>query len=81
GAYFDRWEEETGVYEANCLVKVDDKGFFIYWKSEDREGQVIECSQVSDIRASVPPKDPKLAMDLAGRGAGSLESRSLTVCS
>ena len=28
--------QETGVYEANCLVKVDDKGFFIYWKSEDR---------------------------------------------
>jgi len=38
GAVFDRWfeDKETTEYEANCLFKVDEYGFFIYWKSNDK---------------------------------------------
>ena len=50
GDYFDRWDEENGSLEQNCLFRVDNYGFFIYWQSEGRDGQVIELSQVSDIR-------------------------------
>ena len=50
GDSFDRWDEENGTLEQNCLFRVDSYGFFIYWKSEGRDGQVIELSQVSDIR-------------------------------
>lgn len=50
GDYFDRWDEENGTLEQNCLFRVDSYGFFIYWQSEGRDGQVIELSQVSDIR-------------------------------
>ena len=50
GDYFDRWDEENGSLEQNCLFRVDSYGFFIYWQSEGRDGQVIELSQVSDIR-------------------------------
>ena len=50
GDYFDRWDEENGSLERNCLFRVDNYGFFIYWQSEGRDGQVIELSQVSDIR-------------------------------
>nr|ABJ96343.1 phospholipase C beta [Chaetopterus pergamentaceus] len=81
GSFFDRWEEETGVYEPKSFVRVDEYGFFIYWKSENREGQVIECSQVSDIRNGVAPRDPKLAMELQNKGSDSLESRTVTICS
>ena len=50
GDYFDRWDEENGSLEQNCLFRVDNYGFFIYWQSDGRDGQVIELSQVSDIR-------------------------------
>jgi len=28
--------QESSTLEPNCVVKVDDYGFFIYWKSEGR---------------------------------------------
>jgi hypothetical protein len=38
GAVFDRWTEEKDntELELNCTFKVDEYGFFIYWKSEGR---------------------------------------------
>lgn len=81
GEYFVRWEEEIGVYEPGCFVKVDEFGFFIYWKSEGKEGQVIECSQVSDVRVGPAPKDAKISAELEMRGTGTLEQRTVTVCS
>lgn len=40
GATFDRWYEdkETTTFEANCVIKVDEYGFFLYWKAD---GKVI----------------------------------------
>ena len=35
GSLVDRWTED-GDFESDCTVKVDDCGFFIYWKSESR---------------------------------------------
>ncbi|ELU10536.1 hypothetical protein CAPTEDRAFT_141433 [Capitella teleta] len=46
-----------------------------------QEGQVIECSQVSDIRGGTPPKESRLAAELEARGSGTLDSRTVTVCS
>lgn len=50
GDYFDRWDDENGTLEQNCFFRVDSYGFFIYWQSDGHDGQVIELSQVSDIR-------------------------------
>lgn len=38
GSVFDRWfeDKETTEYEPNCLFKVDEYGFFIYWKSDGK---------------------------------------------
>lgn len=38
GSTFDRWfeDKETTEYEPNCLFKVDEYGFFIYWKSDGK---------------------------------------------
>ena len=38
GCVFDRWTEEkdNNELEPNCMFKVDEYGFFIYWKSEGR---------------------------------------------
>ena len=34
---------QDGDYESDCLVKVDDCGFFIYWKSEPRVSSTRGC--------------------------------------
>ncbi|XP_052748819.1 1-phosphatidylinositol 4,5-bisphosphate phosphodiesterase isoform X2 [Galleria mellonella] len=84
GAVFDRWTEEKDntELEQNCLFKVDEYGFFIYWKSEGRDGDVIELCQVSDVRSGgVPLKESKLSSSLQNKHGESLEDKSLTICS
>ncbi|KAG8201635.1 hypothetical protein JTE90_012705 [Oedothorax gibbosus] len=83
GCIFDRWEEEKeqAVYEPNALFKVDEYGFFIFWKSEGRDGQALELSQVNDIRAGGVPKDAKLLTELQAKCKTNLEEISLTICS
>lgn len=83
GCVFDRWNEEkdSSDTEPGCLFKVDEYGFFIYWKSEGREGDVIELCQVSDIRAGGLPKDSRLLSQLSGKHGDNLEEKSLTICS
>lgn len=83
GCVFDRWSEEKDSFqlEHRCLFKVDEFGFFIYWKSEGNDGDVIELCQVSDIRAGGLPKDQKLLKLLQEMHSDSLEEKSLTICS
>ncbi|KAJ0060963.1 hypothetical protein NL108_003265 [Boleophthalmus pectinirostris] len=50
GALFDRFDEDPYMFEPNCQMKVDENGFFITWKSEGKEGQVLECSLINSIR-------------------------------
>ncbi|KYM81957.1 1-phosphatidylinositol-4,5-bisphosphate phosphodiesterase [Atta colombica] len=84
GSVFDRWfeDKETTEYEPNCLFKVDEYSFFIYWKSDGKDGDVIELAQVSDIRYGGTPKDPKLCNKLSKYGTfEQLDQKSLTICS
>ncbi|XP_063228854.1 1-phosphatidylinositol 4,5-bisphosphate phosphodiesterase isoform X2 [Bacillus rossius redtenbacheri] len=84
GCVFDRWTEEKDStdLETGCSFKVDEYGFFIYWKSEGHDGDVIELCQVSDVRAGgVPNKDQKLLMNLQQKHGDNLEEKSLTICS
>ncbi|XP_044144661.1 1-phosphatidylinositol 4,5-bisphosphate phosphodiesterase beta-4 isoform X2 [Bufo gargarizans] len=83
GAMFDRYEEESFAFEPNCLFKVDEFGFFLTWKSEGKEGQVLECSLINSIRYSIAPKDPKIlsALEAVGKAENELEGRIVCVCS
>uniref|UniRef100_A0A8C8YSW2 1-phosphatidylinositol 4,5-bisphosphate phosphodiesterase n=1 Tax=Prolemur simus TaxID=1328070 RepID=A0A8C8YSW2_PROSS len=83
GAVFDRYEEESFVFEPNCLFKVDEFGFFLTWKSEGKEGQVLECSLINSIRLGAIPKDPKIlaALETVGKSENDLEGRIVCVCS
>lgn len=48
GAVFDRWTEDGSIdTEPECMFKVDECGFYIYWKSEGHEGDVLDLSQVN----------------------------------
>ena len=44
------------IADVSIPNRVDQYGFFIYWKSEGREGDVKELSQVNDIRGGELPK-------------------------
>lgn len=65
-SFYFRWTEEKDntELELQCTFKVDEYGFFVYWKSEGKEGDVIELCQVSDIRAGGLPKVIKLTVRL-----------------
>ena len=46
GAVFDRWSEEDNDLELEAEFRVDENGFYIYWKSDGRDGDVLDLSQV-----------------------------------
>lgn len=52
GAVFDRWTEEKDNtdLEYACTFKVDEYGFFIYWKSEGRVSIQNTTVRVKKIR-------------------------------
>lgn len=47
GCVFDRWSEEKDNVEIEygCTFKVDENGFFIYWKSENRVSFILDYKQ------------------------------------
>jgi len=83
GATFDKWTEdkENSNYEPDCLFKVDEFGFFVYWKSAGNEGAVLELSQVSDIRTTTLPNDKKIADKLIKKHGADCADKSLAFCS
>ncbi|XP_021322946.2 1-phosphatidylinositol 4,5-bisphosphate phosphodiesterase beta-4 isoform X1 [Danio rerio] len=83
GACFDRFDEDPLVFESNCFFKVDESGFFLTWKSEGKEGQVLEFSLINSIRDASALKDPKVlcALEASGKCESNLEDRIICICS
>uniref|UniRef100_A0A673LP02 1-phosphatidylinositol 4,5-bisphosphate phosphodiesterase n=1 Tax=Sinocyclocheilus rhinocerous TaxID=307959 RepID=A0A673LP02_9TELE len=83
GRVFIRFIQDPLVFESNCFFKVDAFGFFLTWKSEGKEGQVLEFSLINSIRDTSVPKDPKIlsALEAAGKCESNLEDRIICICS
>ncbi|XP_051500237.1 1-phosphatidylinositol 4,5-bisphosphate phosphodiesterase beta-4-like isoform X2 [Myxocyprinus asiaticus] len=83
GAVFDRFDEDPFVFEPSCHFKVDEFGFFLTWKSDGKEGQVLECSLINSIRPGVVSKDSKIvgSLEAAGKNETDLDGRIICVCS
>ncbi|KAI3385216.1 hypothetical protein SNEBB_001958 [Seison nebaliae] len=85
GGVFERWDDCVGMYEADCFVRVDEYGFFLYWKCPNKEGQLLDVSHISDVRQGRAPTDPKindLLMTFSlSEGLGNIEERTFTICS
>ncbi|XP_059354046.1 1-phosphatidylinositol 4,5-bisphosphate phosphodiesterase beta-4 isoform X2 [Carassius carassius] len=83
GAVFDRFDEDPFVFEPSCHFKVDEFGFFLTWKSDGKEGQLLECSLINSIRPGVVPKDPKIlaSLEATGKSEVDLDGRIICVCS
>ncbi|KTG32384.1 hypothetical protein cypCar_00041194, partial [Cyprinus carpio] len=71
------------VFEPSCHFKVDEFGFFLTWKSDGKEGQLLECSLINSIRPGVVPKDPKIlaSLEASGKSEADLDGRIICVCS
>lgn len=82
GIHVDRWTE-NGEIETEVIMKVDGCGFFIYWKGDGTEGDVLELSQVNDIRSGKCPNNVQVLTELRKRhdSIEGLPEKSLTVCS
>uniref|UniRef100_A0A8C9ZLN8 1-phosphatidylinositol 4,5-bisphosphate phosphodiesterase n=1 Tax=Sander lucioperca TaxID=283035 RepID=A0A8C9ZLN8_SANLU len=82
GASFDRFDEDY-IFEPNCQMTVDEFGFFICWKSEGKEGQVLECSLINSIRVGAVPKDPKIlsSFEAIGKTEADLDGCIICICS
>ncbi|XP_073667461.1 1-phosphatidylinositol 4,5-bisphosphate phosphodiesterase beta-4-like isoform X2 [Paramisgurnus dabryanus] len=83
GAVFDRFDEDPFVFEPSCTFRVDEYGFFLTWKSDGKEGQVLESSLINSIRPGVALKDSKIlaSLEAAGKNEGDLDGRIICVCS
>uniref|UniRef100_A0A8C3A5G4 1-phosphatidylinositol 4,5-bisphosphate phosphodiesterase n=1 Tax=Cyclopterus lumpus TaxID=8103 RepID=A0A8C3A5G4_CYCLU len=75
--------QDPYVFEPNCQMRVDEYGFFICWKSEGKEGQVLECSLINSIRVGAVPKDPKIlsSFETLGKTEADLEGCIICICS
>uniref|UniRef100_A0A673BLR9 Phosphoinositide phospholipase C n=1 Tax=Sphaeramia orbicularis TaxID=375764 RepID=A0A673BLR9_9TELE len=75
--------QDPYLFETNCQMKVDEYGFFITWKSEGKEGQVLECSLINSIRVGAVPKDPKIlsSFEAVGKTEADLEGCIICICS
>ncbi|XP_010770506.1 1-phosphatidylinositol 4,5-bisphosphate phosphodiesterase beta-4, partial [Notothenia coriiceps] len=64
-------------------MTVDEFGFFICWKSEGKEGQVLECSLINSIRVGGVPKEPKIlaSFEALGKTESDLEGCIICICS
>ncbi|XP_068609743.1 1-phosphatidylinositol 4,5-bisphosphate phosphodiesterase beta-4-like [Brachionichthys hirsutus] len=83
GSSFDRFDEDPYMLEPNSQVKVDEYGFFITWKSEGKEGQLLECFLINSIRVGAVPKDPKIlsSFEAIGKTEADLEGCIICICS
>lgn len=78
GSLLTRWEEESSSVQA-LSFSVDKYGFYLAWREEDKEGNVLDLCHVSEVRRGVVPKDAKLRETLQSEGEGFLEDRSFTL--
>nr|AAF79180.1 phospholipase C [Doryteuthis pealeii] len=85
GDKFLKWEEGSSSF-TEILLRVDPKGYFLYWKIEGKEdSQLLDLAYLRDIRCAKyakPPKDKKVKD--AGTNFGSsnipLQDKCVTIC-
>ncbi|KAH7646079.1 1-phosphatidylinositol 4 [Dermatophagoides farinae] len=83
GCKFVKWDEDTAI-GVPVILKVDKKGFFLYWTDQNGETELLEISSIRDTRtgkyAKTPKNDGKLKESInIGPQEVTLEDKTLTV--
>nr|XP_027200086.1 1-phosphatidylinositol 4,5-bisphosphate phosphodiesterase classes I and II-like [Dermatophagoides pteronyssinus] len=83
GCKFIKWDEDTAI-GVPVVLKVDRKGFFLYWTDQNGETELLEISSIRDTRtgkyAKTPKNDGKLKESInIGPQDIQLEDKTLTI--
>ncbi|KAL0880660.1 hypothetical protein ABMA27_001879 [Loxostege sticticalis] len=82
GEKFIKWDEDSGT-GLPVTLRVDPKGFFMYWTDQNMEVELLDIATIRDVRTGVHaklPKDPKIRHVVLIGSQGSLEEKTVTVC-
>ncbi|MGH0150946.1 UNVERIFIED_CONTAM: hypothetical protein FKN15_018560 [Acipenser sinensis] len=59
GARFTKWDDDTAV-TSPVTLKVDPKGYYLYWTHQNHDMEFLELSSIRDTRSGKYAKLPKL---------------------
>ncbi|XP_032515580.2 1-phosphatidylinositol 4,5-bisphosphate phosphodiesterase classes I and II [Danaus plexippus] len=82
GEKFIKWDEDSGT-GLPVTLRVDPKGFYLYWTDQNMEVEMLDIATIRDVRTGVYaklPKDPKIRNVVLIGSQGSLEEKTVTVC-
>ncbi|KAJ8730953.1 hypothetical protein PYW08_002366 [Mythimna loreyi] len=82
GEKFIKWDEDSGT-GLPVTLRVDPKGFFLYWTDQNMEVEMLDIATIRDVRTgghAKVPKDPKIRNVVLIGSQGSLEEKTVTVC-
>ncbi|XP_055591839.1 1-phosphatidylinositol 4,5-bisphosphate phosphodiesterase classes I and II isoform X2 [Uranotaenia lowii] len=82
GEKFLKWDEETcnGI---PVTVRVDPKGFYLYWVDQNHEMDLLDIATIRDVRTgryARKPRDMKLRQLVTMGSQDTLEEKTVTVC-
>ncbi|XP_049867996.1 1-phosphatidylinositol 4,5-bisphosphate phosphodiesterase classes I and II-like isoform X2 [Pectinophora gossypiella] len=82
GEKFIKWDEDSGG-GLPVTLRVDPKGFYMYWTDQNMEVELLDIATIRDVRTgphAKVPKDPKIRNVVLIGSQGSLEEKTVTVC-
>ncbi|XP_037298096.1 1-phosphatidylinositol 4,5-bisphosphate phosphodiesterase classes I and II isoform X1 [Manduca sexta] len=82
GEKFIKWDEDSGT-GLPVTLRVDSKGFFMFWTDQNMEVEMLDIATIRDVRTGAHakvPKDPKIRNVVLIGSQGSLEEKTVTVC-
>ncbi|XP_075974138.1 1-phosphatidylinositol 4,5-bisphosphate phosphodiesterase classes I and II-like isoform X2 [Anticarsia gemmatalis] len=82
GEKFIKWDEDSGT-GLPVTLRVDPKGYFLYWTDQNMEVEMLDIATIRDVRTgghAKVPKDQKIRNLVLIGSQGSLEEKTVTVC-
>ncbi|XP_020812640.1 1-phosphatidylinositol 4,5-bisphosphate phosphodiesterase classes I and II isoform X2 [Drosophila serrata] len=82
GDKFIRWDDDSGT-GTPVTMRVDAKGFFLYWIDQNNELDILDIATIRDVRTgqyAKRPKDNKLRQIVTLGQQDTLEEKTVTVC-
>ncbi|GAB6020072.1 phospholipase c beta [Chamberlinius hualienensis] len=82
GGKFIKWDDDSGQ-AVPVTLRVDKKGYFLYWTDQNKEVEFLSISEIRDTRTGKyarTPKDPKLQYYMnIGSQDTPLEEKTVTI--
>ncbi|XP_053696372.1 1-phosphatidylinositol 4,5-bisphosphate phosphodiesterase classes I and II isoform X2 [Sabethes cyaneus] len=82
GEKFIKWDEDS-CNGTPVTVRVDAKGFYLYWVDQNHEMDLLDIATIRDVRTgqyAKKPRDIKLRQIVTMGSQDTLEEKTVTVC-